>query len=1148
MSKFKKKLTAFTAMLAFLSVSGAATFAMPGDVISNTSNTNIINNGNRTDVNITSGAHGAVGQVDWKDFSVGANEHVNFGFSGLSQTIINRVLGGNASQIMGKLTNSCINDGSCTSYASTSKVILINPAGIMFGAGSQVDLNSFTASTFDFKGAKNLKDLSEAEQAAYLSSLRDGVAKDSKGNNYNFNSKLNFDSNYTEAFDAAGVKYDAGKTNIVLDGTTFTHFNTDGSIADFNRNKSIAIVSDNISYKDSLLRTGDNNNYSGPKSMSNVKLITADGVSFGYLANGYIDNYKVAEDTKTDVVRNITMDNSGLTANGQDSIRSGEVHIVNQSKADGSNIKIANSIVKGVKLLNKENGDIMIVGSKNVDIDNTRLETVNTTVTANDVSTSTNTQNGGEVFVQAGKDLTIKNSLIKTAGAKEGTANAANAGAVRLYAQDGNATVDNSKVIAKNYVTVASTDKTTVNNSLIQSSNKTLAPDSKTNIKISGVRDGVEIHNTVLDATGDVNVISAYTDGTVAGNIVISSDLDANGQNQTVINAGDKLSIQGANTRIDNGSLFYDEIHFYNDGTSGLNNVTVANNSTFSPRTESGSVTRNVTLETNGDFTLENATMQVASRKLTFGTNDNPVDNITFNLELTPVDANNLSVTSTQGNVNAIASTNVHTTGNINLTSETKNVNVDSSKLNADKDVNLTAKKGALNIKNESNVLAGNDANLTAYETITFGKKGEQNNIDNSVKIAAAANINVTSTAGDINAEKTTMPTLTYGERLKFDAKGSNNFTSEDSLKSVNVDYVAGESNNFTTKGDIQFTNSSLKSKSNNITTTEEGGDVILNNLTIKVATADAKDTVTKINAKGNITTKDVTKTVEKDTNATVHTFPQSVNYEEGTAKDGILDVNQTKFIAKTKVEAATPKNNTNGSIILDVKNANNKEAGIELTAENYKWDAQVDANEGPEVHINAVDDELAVSRIVTDKLFTDANDKMYAAPVALTPEELAGLPEGTPSKGYIEVRDYMGFNQDSDFNTDPSDFDYTGDYVPGKVTLPDGEIDVDKKHTINFGDTNEDFILVYDRPVGECPEVPDITPDDTPIDEQPVIVDADSLINQIKLPREQVEISKTSKVSDNTVDQTSNIMSAAAKVDLGQESEANDDEDEVQE
>ena len=37
-------------------------------------------------------------------------------------------------------------------------------------------------------------------------------------------------------------------------------------------------------------------------------------------------------------------------------------------------------------------------------------------------------------------------------------------------------------------------------------------------------------------------------------------------------------------------------------------------------------------------------------------------------------------------------------------------------------------------------------------------------------------------------------------------------------------------------------------------------------------------------------------------------------------------------------------------------------------------------------------------------------------------------------------------------------------------------------------------------------------------------------------------EVSKTSKVSDNTIDQTSNIMSAAAKVDLsGEEVEVDD-------
>ena len=87
---------------------------------------------------------------------------------------------------------------------------------------------------------------------------------------------------------------------------------------------------------------------------------------------------------------------------------------------------------------------------------------------------------------------------------------------------------------------------------------------------------------------------------------------------------------------------------------------------------------------------------------------------------------------------------------------------------------------------------------------------------------------------------------------------------------------------------------------------------------------------------------------------------------------------------------------------------------------------------------------------------------------------------------------------------------------------------------------TDTDVKVDVDVKVDEkCPEMPEIEPEDDNID---------SLINQIKLPREQVEISKTSKVSDNTVDQTSNIMSAAAKVDLASEAEATYSDDEEDE
>ena len=1254
MSQFKKKITAFTAMLAFLSITGATAMAASvDDVINNTNNIGFSTSDNRLDVNVVGGQHGAVGQVDWNDFSVGKGEHVNFGFSGLSQTVINRVLGGKLSDIQGKITNSCINGGACDSYAATGKVILINPAGVMFGAGSMVDLNSFTVSTFDFKGAQNLRNMTESQMAAYQANVLNKLSPTPEVNGENrVHGSITFDSNYTDAFEEEGLSFNKGDTFVKLDGATFAHFNPDGTISESDPNKSLAIVSDNITYKDSLIRTGSNNNYvtsAGSQSFSNVRLITADGVTFDYLANGYLDTYKVAEDTASDVQRNITIDNSGL-APDQTAIQAGDVHIINKSNAEGSNIKISNSIIKGTKLINKENGDIMIVGSHDVLVDNSRLETVNTYAKdENGVMQSTEGQNGGEVFISADKDVTVKDSLVYTAGSK-GQPEGSNAGKVRIFSYGGKATVDNSKVIANGDAAIQSTDKVEINDSLVKTQN-TVDSNDITNIKISAA-DEVKIGTSIVNADGNINIRSEYSDNSLAGNIIITSDLDKNGQNQTLIAAGDKLSIQGSNTLIDNSSLVYDEIKFYNDGTTGLNNVTVANNSTFSPIGPDGKVSGDVTLETNGNFTLDNATMKRAAYSLKFDRNedgslvdDGTKDAINYKLTINTADANNLSVTSTEGDVNVVNTSNVHTNQDINLLSKKGDVKIDNSTLKADRNLKAEATKGGMFVKNDSNITGGNDVTLEAYESIVFGEKGAENiNIDNSSKIASGSDMYITSTGGDIIGEKTTMPILEYGDRLTFNAKGDNIFTSEDSLKSVNVDYIAGGANKFYTQDDIQFVNSTFEAPENFI---ESGSDVIMNNLTIKQATANAKDTVTEIYANGDVTTDDVTGTAAQDVAEKTHKFPQSVSVDRNGTGKTVLDINKTKL--KITTETVKDANDpTNGSIVLDVKNADNKDAGLELTAQNVaaldkdptggnfrpgyylsgtqKWDENIAPSEGPEVHLNAEDDSLSISKIITDKLWLDKNDNMYAADADLTPEQMAGIPEGVDPKGYIEVRDEGGFNMDEnkDYDPAPDGFEYEKNFdsqiidknvdtktetTVGDAYVIDKDVDVDvkvehkkdpdqtvttttttttttygkdtttqdtttttttirdQKHTIKFDNNHPeggDFILVYDKTttdtdvevkdpvtttetwqdvdvdvkveVEDCPEPPVVNPDDDNID---------SLINQIKLPREQVEISKTSKVSDNTVDQTSNIMSAAAKVDLGQEEKSEEEDKE---
>ena len=61
---------------------------------------------------------------------------------------------------------------------------------------------------------------------------------------------------------------------------------------------------------------------------------------------------------------------------------------------------------------------------------------------------------------------------------------------------------------------------------------------------------------------------------------------------------------------------------------------------------------------------------------------------------------------------------------------------------------------------------------------------------------------------------------------------------------------------------------------------------------------------------------------------------------------------------------------------VVLVKNANNPNAGVDLTAINVNpqgvdtWDQNSDPHQGPEVHINAVDDETIIELILPVKTY----------------------------------------------------------------------------------------------------------------------------------------------------------------------------------
>ncbi len=1183
MSQFKRKLTAFSAMLAFLSVSTVATLgAEVGDVIGNTGNMNISGGGNNLDVSLTDKTAGAVGQVDWNKFNVPGNQTVNFGFGGVSQTIINRVLGGESSKILGHLRNSCTG-ANCTNNALTGKVILINPAGVLFGAGSTVDLNSFTTSTFDIKGIKNLSDVTDmdAYQTGTLNLYSPVASVNDEGRSY---AKIEFDSKYQDNFKdiqfATGkVKFDGGTYDastpgkITLNGTHFNKF-VNGSTTEvdaWNTNKTTAFIADNIDYKDSIIKTGTNYNYlaGGAKnSYGNVQLITADGATFTYLAHGYSSSTKVADDSRTDVVRNINIDNSGLGAD-QVGIQSGVVDIVNKSKADGSNIKIKNAVVKGTKLVDNESGIVLIDGSHDVDIEGSRIQSTNTKVTYAGETTNTDKQVGGQVIIKAGDGLKVKDSLIYSAGSKGSQADNMHAGIVQLYAYNGNIDMTNSQVLAESDADIIASNEVNITDSLIESSNS-LVEDKLNHINIVGY-DGVNVTNSTLSSRGDVNLHSVAS----ADN---SLRADVNVKNSFIRSSNGKLSIKGANSTIDNSNLAYNTISFYGDGTTGLNNVTVKGDSTFTQKLADGNVSPDVILETNGNFTMDNATMKTADVSIAFDrdadgklVDDGTQRKINFTTTATGKNANNVNVKSTQGSVTAKNNSNVQAkdtiaftantdvnvvnstlgtttgdvSGDITLTATTGNAKLDGASIDSAHNVTISAAAGSLEARNGSNIVAVNDINATSLNDITFADEEGTGYITSDVSFTASNNINFTATAGDITAENATagqMASLTYDGRLKFDAV-NNNFNAA-SLKSVNVDYVASASNNIVTTGDVQFVNSTLEGPQNNITS---GSDVIMNNLTIV-----DNDATTTIIAKGDITTADVTGTFDADMAAGTHTFPQTVDVNRVTPVNASthLDLNGSKLIAKAQTvkDAANPNK---GSITLNLKNADG--AGIDLLAENvdadgnHLWDSDINASQGPEVHLKSADGKsIAVSRIVTDKLFIDENTNISAAAVELTPDQLAHF-EGTVTndnaKGYIEIRDKGGFNQDasSDLESTPDGFVYDEHFERTDTEGEDGEVTSNYgSHTIVYNPNKggDQFLLVYEKEGQTCDPLP-IVPPNVDGGTSGVDPDIDSMINNVKIPREQQGTSMVSVVGDASADRMAATLSAAAKIDVGEDAQA---------
>ena len=324
------------------------------------------------------GGNNSVGTATWNSFNVGTNSHVNFEFTGHNQTALNRVLeSGGLSNIFGKITNSgCADCG----YQASGKVILINPNGILFGQSANVDLNSFTATTFN--GSYNNKKLNDGSIEGSLALSRQ-----------------------------------PGAGNITVMGG-----------AKIIGDKNVSFAASNIyTYADSLIKT------ESPDTSSNdfakIKLVTADGVNFTYYNNGAVKNVSndISSADKMKILVNGTIESGNIdirnrSVNSQSDINVGGdgiavLRATKASKGNDGNIWLTseNDITMGHANLTTENGgNIALTAGNNFSAQNSSFSTPGTVdiyaAKANAVLHNSSVEAGKNVSVFAGKIASLQNA------------------------------------------------------------------------------------------------------------------------------------------------------------------------------------------------------------------------------------------------------------------------------------------------------------------------------------------------------------------------------------------------------------------------------------------------------------------------------------------------------------------------------------------------------------------------------------------------------------------------------------------------------------------------------------------------------------------------------------------------------------------
>lgn len=529
-------ITVFASMSISPAMADVAAGALPN--LGNATNADVTTSGSNMNIQIQ-GGQGGLGTLNWNSFNVGKDAAVNYEFTAHNQTALNKVdAAGGMSQIYGNITTSgCAGCG----YDATGKVILINPNGVLFGDGANVNLNSLTVSTMDgtFDQTKNELQLNKgANQSDFGIVVQEGA-------------------------------------NIYGD-------------------KNVTFASNNVTmYNGSKISTNAGANV-GDTSFGKIKIVTADGVNFAYYNNGAVKE-----------VSNITGSADKMVVSLNGALESGNIDIRNYSNNEASEINLNGATLKATKAVEGNDGNIWLTASNKIVTEGTKFETVNQTGAEDrnggnvrflagkkvSIGTADIDAVGNVEITSQGNDIAVDNSTIDTA--KDVTLTAGRIASIQ----------NNSNVKGRN-VKITGKDRAQVVDSKVDASDIEITADNvwfrnadlkaANEINAKGTNGYVNAENSVMQA----NKITLDA----ATNVIGKIDLKGS---QTNINAGNDVDVELANVGVRENGLIAkagNNMTVTTDGTLSVSSLISGNDMTINAdKVIAGYPLTDNSLETPGD-------------------------------------------------------------------------------------------------------------------------------------------------------------------------------------------------------------------------------------------------------------------------------------------------------------------------------------------------------------------------------------------------------------------------------------------------------------------------------------------------------------------------------------------------------------------